>query len=257
MQMQASRDPTRRFGDRVDNYIRYRPGYPAALIGSLQARGWLPPQSVVADVGAGTGISSALFLDAGCRVLAVEPNVAMREAAVRALGHHSGFHAVDGRAEATSLDTDSIDLVSVAQAFHWFDTDAVRVEWRRILRPGGVAAVYWNSRLEHGSPFLEGYELLLREFGTDYTTVAERHQDDAAMLRWFGTGLLERAEFANAQALDFDALRGRLSSSSYAPQPGQPRHAEMISALRALFEATARDGVVEFSYRTRLFVGTP
>lgn len=252
-----SRDPTQRFGDRVDDYVRYRPGYPAALIETLQARGWLPAQSVVADIGAGTGLSSALFLDAGCRVHAVEPNAAMREAATKALGHRHGFHAVDGRAEATALDTSSIDLISAAQAFHWFDTDAVRSEWRRILRPGGVAAVYWNSRLEQGSPFLEGYEQLLREFGTDYASVAERHQDDATMRRWFGTGLLERAEFAHAQVLDFEALRGRLLSSSYAPQPGQPRHAEMISALRTLFDATARDGVVDFSYRTRLYAGTP
>lgn len=251
----APNDPTERFGDRVADYVRHRPSYPPALIGFLRARGYLPPNARVADIGAGTGISSALFLEAGCKVLAVEPNAAMRAAAQHALGRRNGFHVVDGRAEATTLGDGSIDLISAAQAFHWFDSDAVRVEWRRILRRRGVVAVYWNSRRLDGSPFLQGYERLLREFGTDYAEVAERHPDDAAMSRWFGPGLREQVEFANAQRLDFDGLRGRLLSSSYAPPIGHPRHAAMISALRALFDATAHAGEVELAYRTRLFVG--
>jgi len=253
----APRDPTKRFDDRVGDYVRHRPGYPPALIAHLRAGGWLPPQAVVADIGAGTGISTAMFLDAGCIVHAVEPNAPMLAAARARLGDRAGFHAVDGRAEATTLADASVDLVAAAQAFHWFDTDAVRGEWRRILRPDGVAAVFWNSRRLDGSAFLEGYETLLRRFGVDYDRVAERHQDDAAMRRWFGAGLHDFAEFPNAQSLDFDALRGRLLSSSYAPPPGHPRHAAMVAALRELFDATARDGRVELVYRTRLFVGVP
>lgn len=181
----------------------------------------------------------------------------MRAEAVRALGGCAGFHVVDGRAEATTLADASVDLVSAAQAFHWFDQNATRAEWRRILRPDGVVAVYWNSRRLDGSSFLEGYEHLLREFGTDYAEVAERDQDDTAMLHWFGDGLRERAVFANAQRLDFDGLRGRLLSSSYAPSRDHPRHAAMIAALRALFDATARNGTVTLDYRARLFVGVP
>lgn len=252
-----SRDPTARFSDRVDDYVRYRPAYPPALYERLRERGWLRPHAVVADVGAGTGISSAPLLDVGATVLAVEPNAAMRAAAIERLRAQANFRAVDGRAEATGLADASVDLVSAAQAFHWFDADAVRAEWRRILRAEGVAAVYWNSRRSEGSAFLEGYERLLREFGTDYADVAERHQDDATMRRWFGAGLRDHAEFAQAQRLDFDGLRGRLTSSSYAPPQDHPRHAAMIDALRRLFDATADDGHVEILYRTRLFVGVP
>lgn len=253
----APRDPTKRFDDRVDDYVRHRPGYPPALVAHLRAGGWLPQRAVVADVGAGTGISSAMFLDADCSVHAVEPNAPMRAAAQVRLGTHAGFRAVDGRAEATTLADTSVDLVAAAQAFHWFDADAVRGEWRRILRAGGVATVFWNSRRLEGSAFLEGYENLLRTFGVDYGDVAERHQDDAAMRRWFGAGLRDVAEFPNAQSLDFDALRGRLLSSSYAPRPGHTKHEAMIAALRELFDATARDGRVDLVYRTRLFVGVP
>ncbi|RRN55039.1 class I SAM-dependent methyltransferase [Pseudoxanthomonas sp. SGNA-20] len=249
--------PTTRLSDRVADYVRYRPGYPPALLQWLREEHGVDAGWPVADIGAGTGISAKLFLDAGHPVVAVEPNAAMRQAAVDWLGKHPRFRAVDGRAEATTLDDDSVGLVSAAQAFHWFDQQAVKPEWRRILRPGGLVAVYWNSRRLAGTPFLEGYERLLREYGLDYTSVSERYGDDAHMRRWFGRGLRGLARFPHSQRLDLEALRGRLLSSSYAPRPGHPRHAPMMAALDGLFAATAVDGRVDFDYDTRIFVGTP
>ena len=247
--MSAS-DSTERFSSRVADYVRYRPDYPAALMDWLHGPMAVPASARVADIGAGTGISSRAFLAAGHPVLAVEPNAAMRAAAEQWLApQYPQFRAVDGRAEATGL-------VGAAQAFHWFDTVAVRAEWQRILRPGGMALVYWNSRLLDASPFLIGYEQLLLDYGTDYTAVAERYQDDATMQAWFGPGLRGMIELPNVQHLDFDALRGRLLSSSYAPQPGHPRHAPMLAALQDLFNAHAVDGQVAFEYRTRAFLGT-
>ena len=254
--MTAETASTERFTSRVADYVRYRPDYPSALLTWLRDQHGVTPGWHVADIGAGTGISSKMFLDAGHAVTAVEPNAAMRAAATEWLGDDPKFHAVAGSAEATSLADGAADLVSAAQAFHWFDQQAIRPEWRRILRPGGLVAVYWNSRRLAGTPFLEGYEALLQAYGTDYGSVSERYDDDEHMRAWFGAGFRGMARFPHTQRLDFEALRGRLLSSSYAPQAEHPRHRAMLDALRTLFDATAVDGHVGFDYDTRIFVGT-
>ena len=254
--MSAS-DSTERFSSRVADYVRYRPDYPPALLDWLHHDIGVPTETLVADIGAGTGISTRLFLASGHPVIAVEPNAAMRAAAEHWLApDYLRLKLVDGTAEATTLADDSVGLVAAAQAFHWFDTAAVRREWARILHPGGMALVFWNSRLLDASPFLIGYEQLLLEFGTDYTQVAERYQDDDAMRAWFGPGLRGLASFPNVQRMDLDGLRGRLLSSSYAPQAGHQRHGPMLDALQQLFDAHAVDGQVAFEYHTRAFVGT-
>lgn len=248
---------TARFSDRVDDYVRYRPDYPAALLAWLQGDQRVDSGWRVADVGAGTGISSKMFLDAGYRVTAVEPNAPMRAAAEHWLRSYPGFDAVDGRADATSLPDASVDLVTVAQAFHWFDGEAARREFARILHPGGLVAIWWNSRRLTGTPFLEGYEALLQNFGTDYTSVAERYADDARMRAWFGSGFRGSARFEHAQRLDYESLRGRLMSPSYAPPAGHPQHEPMLRALRELFDSCAESGTVSFDYDTRIFAGQP
>ncbi len=246
---------TKRFSDRVDDYVRYRPDYPRELLHWLQREHGVAPSWHVADIGAGTGISSKMFLDAGYRVTAVEPNTAMRSAAERWLQSYPDFRALDGSADATGLGDASVDLVTVAQAFHWFDAATARREFKRILRPHGLIAIWWNSRRLTGTHFLEGYEALLRAFGTDYAGVAERYANDVQMHAWFGASFRGSAHFAHHQLLDFAALRGRLMSSSYAPQPGDPRHEPMVRALRQLFDSRAADGKISFDYDTRIFVG--
>lgn len=253
--MSQGDDVTQLFSNRVADYVRWRPDYPSALVPWLQQQGTALPGAVVADIGAGTGISARLLLDAGCAVTGVEPNGPMRAAMVELLGPNPRFRALAGRAEATGLPPASMDLITVAQAFHWFDPEAVRAEWRRALRPGGLVAIFWNTRRRGGTPFLEGYEQLLHRRGTDYAAIVERHGDADTMRAWFGAGLVGEARFDHAQSFDLTGLRGRLLSSSYAPAAGHPQHEPMLQALGQLFAATAEAGRVTFRYDTQVWLG--
>ena len=162
---------------------------------------------------------------------------------------------ISGRAEATGLDAASVDLVTAGQAFHWFSVPEARVEFERVLRPGGGVALVWNLRRLDSSPFLREYEAFLRRWSTDYEEVSQRYAEPGALRGLFGPGGWREHVFDNVQRFDLEALRGRLLSSSYTPREGDPRRAPMLAELPRLFEAHAREGRVEFEYDTRLFVG--
>jgi SAM-dependent methyltransferase len=250
-----STDPTRRFSSRVENYIKYRPDYPRAVVETLAGEcGWTPA-SVVADVGSGTGILSELFLLSGNRVYGVEPNRGMREAGERLLSAHENFVSVEGRAEATTLPAACVDFVVVGQALHWFDVEGARREFLRILRPGGWAVAVWNDRRTEGTPFLEEYERLLLEYGTDYREVSVKYAEEEMLRTFFGPAGFRTATFENRQLLDFEGLRGRLASASYSPEPGHPNFEPMMRELAALFERHQHDGRVSFDYDTKVFYG--
>ncbi|HEY1611673.1 MAG TPA: class I SAM-dependent methyltransferase [Paraburkholderia sp.] len=250
-------DSTGRFTDRVADYVKYRPTYPREVVTFVHAECAIAPNAPVADIGAGTGIATRLFLEAGHPVVAVEPNAAMRAAADEWLSGFAGYRSVAGAAEATTLDAASVDLVIAAQAFHWFDKTNAQREFARILKPRGAIVLFWNSRRLDGSAFLAGYDDLLRRYCADYGQVAQTYPDDAAMADWFGDGFERKTVFPNAQLLDFDGLKGRLMSSSYAPKAGDARHEPMLAALRELFDATAQDGRVNLAYDTRVYAGRP
>lgn len=250
-------DPTRRFSDRVADYVRYRPGYPEALLRVLEAEVGLGPGSVAADVGSGTGISTELLLASGAEVWAVEPNAEMRAAAEARLGGRPGFHSVAGTAEATTLSGASVDLVAAGQAFHWFDRERFRAECVRILRHrhrDGWVALFWNSRRTESTPFLRDYEALLRRFGTDYERIDHTKLGPEDFEAFFGSSY-ESRRFDNHQIFDLKGLCGRLLSSSYTPAPGHPDHEPMLDELRRIFGRHQEAGRVRLEYDTELHLG--
>lgn len=247
-------DATTRFTSRVDDYVRWRPSYPLELVTLLaDATGVKPPGSI-ADIGSGTGISSALFLAAGYEVFGVEPNAAMRSAAEAQFAGQTRFHSLSGTAEATSLPSAGVDLVIAAQAFHWFDIPKTRTEFQRILRPPGWAALIWNSRRLDGTPFLRGYEQLLLDHGTDYAKVRHENIDEAGLQSFFG-GPCQTHRLENVQRLDRAGLLGRLRSTSYAPGPDHPGYPALAAAAEQLFDATAQAGEVVLEYDVRVYLG--
>jgi len=251
----ASRfEPTKRFTDRVANYLAYRPKYPAAVLEFMRAELNLSAASVVADVGAGTGILTEMLLREGCTVFAVEPNEAMRAAAEDALREFPNFKSVDGTAEATTLDGQSVDLITVAQAFHWFDAGSARREFARILKPRAWVALLWNMRKVDTTPFLRELEHILRTYGTDYGRVAQQYTDKATLGNFFKGGFAFES-FKNQQVLDYDGLRGRMLSASYVPLEGEPNYEPLLAALRRAFDAHNERGTVTLEYDTEIYYG--
>ena len=246
--------PEERFSDRVENYVRYRPGYPPGILYLLRREAGLTPASVIADIGSGTGISTRLFLTEECAVYGVEPNREMRQAAECLLAGWPAFRSVDGTAQATTMADKSVDLIVAAQAFHWFNTPETRAEFTRILKPAGRIVLIWNERLTDAAPFLRDYEQLLLRFGTDYASVRHENTDASALAQFFA-GPYAAHTFPNEQRFDFTALQGRLLSSSYAPAAGHPQHERMIAELRRIFDLHQSNGEVCFLYDTRVYLG--
>lgn len=247
---------TSRFTDRVENYVKYRPTYPAEIIEYLKSEGILKSDSVIADIGSGTGISAELFLKNGNTVYGVEPNDAMREAGEKLLTAYVNFRSVNATAEETTLPDNSIDLIICAQAFHWFDTTKVRVEFKRILKPAGRICLMWNERILGGNPFLIAYEKLLLKYGTDYKNV--RHENiDENKLNDFFDGEYIKKTFPNKQIFDLAGVTGRLLSSSYTPQYDSPLYEPMLAELNEIFEKNQVNGKIEFLYDTNVYLSLP
>lgn len=245
-------DTVERFSNRVENYVKYRPDYPREIVRYLAANCGLTRESIVADVGCGTGISCRMFLENGNRVIGVEPNEAMRGAAVKQLAEFPWFIVVDGTSEATTLEDDSIDMVVAAQAFHWFDPDRTRPEFKRILKPGGHVVLIWNERQLDTTPFLIEYEKFLLKYANDYGNV--RHENIAdAELRGFFQQDYGSATFQNEQVFDFDGIKGRMLSSSYMPSETAAEFPAMNKELQMLFAKHAENGKIKVLYDTKVY----
>jgi len=247
--------PTERFGRRVESYVRSRPSYPQAVVELLEDECGLIPGWAVADIGSGTGILSRLFLDNGCRVYGVEPNVEMRRAGEALLATYRLFTSLNGTAENTGLSDTSVDLVAAGQAYHWFEAKAARREFTRILRPHGWVVLIWNDRRKQVSPFLQAYEELLLAYGTDYQKVDHTRIGPKEIQSFFGSAPIGTATFDNHQSFRFEGLKARLLSSSYTPGPDHPRHTDMLRALREIFEAHEVDDHVSIQYDTQVYYG--
>jgi len=247
-------DPTHRFSSRVDNYVRYRPGYPTAVIDLLKKECGLTPSAIVADIASGTGIFTRMLLENGNRVFGIEPNHEMRKAGEEYLEAFRNFSSVKATAEATTLAGHSVDLVTAAQAAHWFERPKARQEFIRILKPGGWTALVWNERRLDSTPFLREFEKLLLRYGTDYQSV--RHERTTKEIEtFFAPAPFQLRSFDYLQEFDYRGLEGRLLSSSYTPQPGDIAYEPMLKGLRDLFDQHQVNGRVAFEYNTLVYYG--
>lgn len=245
-------DATQRFSSRVDNYVRYRPGYPTEVIELLKDQCGLTASSVIADIAFGTGIFTKLLLENGNRVFGVEPNPEMRKAGEEFLSGLPGFTSVAGTAEDTTLPSHGVDFATAAQAAHWFNLKEARAEFMRIVKPGGWSVLLWNERSVDSTPFLREYEHLVLSYGTDYKEV--RHERTTETIHeFFAPTPFHDRVFDNHQEIDYAGLEGRLLSSSYIPSPEHPNYRPMLEELHLVFDAHQANGKVVLEYKTRVY----
>lgn len=247
-------DPTKRFSNRVENYVKYRPGYPPEVIDLLKSECGLSRDSVVADIGSGTGLLSELFLKQSCKVFCVEPNAQMRAAGEKLLAKYPECVSLNGAAEKTTLNDRSVDFIVCGQSFHWFDRVRAKEEFQRILKRDGWVVLVWNGFRVEKSALIRGYQQIVLKYGTDYQEV-RREVTGLNLETFFSAGAVTCARFAYQQLFDFEGLRGRLLSASYAPEADHPSFSPMIEELRRLFDATQQDGKVRFDYDTEVYYG--
>jgi SAM-dependent methyltransferase len=248
-------DAKQRFSNRVADYVRYRPSYPTAVLDLLRAECGLQSTHVIADVGSGTGILSKLFLENGNRVSGVEPNADMRRAGEEYLASYDGFSSIEGSAEATTLEDSTIDFITAAQAFHWFDPQAARREFARILKPDGWVVILWNDRRMEEARLTREYEGLLEHFGIDYKRVKDAYPESKDISSFFAGSVFSARDLPNNQTLDWEGFRGRLRSSSFAPTEDHPNYAPMMAELERIFRAHQSEGFVRMEYFTRVYSG--
>ena len=196
-----------------------------------------------------------MFLRKGNLVYGIEPNREMREAAERLLKDYPRYRSVAARAEETTLDDASVDFITAGQAFHWFDREKTREEFARILRPQGWVALIWNERVTTTTPFLAAYEQLLKVYSTDYEQVDHRRIDGHVIRNFFGSAQFRLKQFKNVQVFDYEGLKGRSLSSSYAPEEGPPNYEPMIAELERVFQTFQDNGRVVFEYVTQMYFG--
>ena len=242
----------KRFSGRAEDYARYRPGYPEQVISLLETKIDFDSSKDIADIGCGTGILSRLFLNNGNLVFGVEPNEDMRTKSEKLLSKFINFISVDGAAEDTHLATNSVDMISVGQAFHWFDHKKTKKEFKRILRKGGYIVIIWNER-KNNTPLMKAINKMLKSIGDEHHE-AEKDLMDKDLLNTFFGKEAAYSTFPNFQMLDLAGLKGRIQSISYVPETGQ-ENKQIMSELKELFEQYNNGGMVKIEYTTRVYYG--
>jgi SAM-dependent methyltransferase len=245
-------DFTKRFTGRAFFYSTSRPRYLSKILDILRTKIGLDQTYVVADIGSGTGLLSQLFLENGNRVVAVEPNDEMRVFAEKSLGKFPRFLSVRGTAEHTGLESASVDLVTVGQALHWFDSEASSREFAKILRTNGHVCIAYNDRNNEDS-FMKDYDQIVGRYARNRASVPSI--DDDYLSKFFKNGKYSKFSLPNEQLLDLEGLLGRMTSASYMPSPSDgDQFALLREDVARLFRTYEKLGKVRVPYDTTILL---
>jgi ubiquinone/menaquinone biosynthesis C-methylase UbiE len=266
-------DTLKRISNRLENHITYRLGYPQELITFLKKEGVLKSGMVIAEIGSGTGHSAELFLKERIVVYGIEPKKEMREAGERLLKVYPDFKSIDATAEHTTLEDESVDLIIIGQALHWFDLQKCKQEFKRILKKGVSSSdtqvvIIWNQRRTESTPFLKAYEDFIKMFATDYLLVNQKNRIEKIVNDFFDSlpanqeGAYKTQSFLYEQHFDLEGLKCFIQSSSYMPAVGHKDFDFMMSVLKKIFtryqdqhNLLDKKGKVCIEYDTNIYYG--
>lgn len=244
-----------KFDEKGKVYAKARPDYPEELFLYLMSKNIIDKEKAVADIGSGTGIFTVQLSPFAKTVFAVEPNADMRNKAEDKFKLLPNVVSLNATAENTRLPDASVELVTVAQAFHWFDRKSFKSECQRILKPGGKVLLVWNDR-DIKSEVIKDNFAVNKNFCPDFKGSSNGMDFSKESFKDFFVGEYEVSEFDNSLVYDRDAFIARSLSSSYAPKENDLRYAEYVRALETVFEKHQVNGTVRYPYITRCYTGT-
>ena len=245
--------PIERFSPLVENYAKYRPGYPEQILFTLEKHFGINNEKIIADIGSGTGQLSKLFVNKYYQTYGIEPNAAMRMVSINEFATYLNFKAIKGTAEQTFLYSESIDLIVAGQSFHWFDNEMSKIEFNRILKHKGIIALIWNER-KNETEFMQRYERLLQKHCSNYKINNHKEYDYRKIKELFSEKKVDLFIFENQQKMDFTAFIGRLKSCSYCPSENDKHYAFLMRGMNKLYENYKCEENITIEYNTLMFV---
>lgn len=247
-------DNTKKFSGRAQDYTRGRPGYPKALFDRLYTDYGFSDNSCIADIGSGTGRFSKYLLDKGCTVYCVEPNEDMRRVAENELGDYNNFISVNGTSDITTLQNKSVDFITAAQAFHWFDAKKFKKECQRILRHDGKIVLIWNTRDMCSLFNIKSYDIYKKYCPAFKGYHGGMKDDDERILKFFNNNC-DKIIVENPLVFTKEKFIKRSLSASYSLKKGDENFNDYIRALENLFDEYSENGIVIMENNTTAYIG--
>lgn len=248
-------DPTQAYSSRAVKYAKYRWDYAPQAIQAILDVTRISTEATIADIGAGTGILTKHFAGIARRVFAIEPNAEMRHMAARILAPYPACRTIDARAEATTLPDHSIDLITVAQAIHWFEPETAREEFLRILKADGWLAILRNYETDKGLRDAVA-QILTQEQDVD-PSQTNRPAARKPLCFFYGSDDFQRLTFSFTIQETWEEFMGALSSASYSPPEDSPLYAKLERAAREVFDRFGSAGLLAVHGATELCLGQP
>lgn len=245
-----------RYSSKTDDYAKYRPNFPNEIVEFLYSNDFINSNSIIADIGSGTGRFTRLLLEKGNKVYGVERNDEMRAKAEQLLSQYSNFISIRGSAEETVLTDNTIDLITAAQAFHWFNKEKCLSEFKRIIKKNGKVLILWDDFLTNYNNFSIEYGKVLNKYRIVELGQMEKRFTRTEMISdFFRNNKYETLSFTHEIYQNFNSIKGGALSASFTPKPDEVNYKPFLLELQEVFEKFQSEGKVLTAFQTICYLG--